>query len=230
MDTTIISPEDYRDSSNNTYKSAYTRAIDSLEKTKGEKWGMVWYHYDHLALVNTEAYLDVGGWDTQIPFYKTDCDMHERLFMKGYKAIDVDVGMIWDVGSTVGDLRIFYERDDEMNGEAYKKLLTELDTLQHRKIADHEHNTANMGRNAWQAAQKGGKGEPFYRDPEGFGEAVKMWQGYGMDVFHAKWGYPECGLRDIGLVEEDMWRVEKDWHTEEVQRQWFRDRQRGKGG
>jgi hypothetical protein len=59
------------------YKSLYRGVLDDWEKTQreGKKWGIHYYAYDRLALVNVEAYKDVGGWDTHIPFYQTDCDM-----------------------------------------------------------------------------------------------------------------------------------------------------------
>ncbi|KAB8304806.1 hypothetical protein EYC80_004148 [Monilinia laxa] len=68
------------------------------------------FSYDRLALVNTDAYQKVGGWDTLIPFYGTDCDMHERLAMEGYAMNEWSAGAIWDVASTLDDLEVLYRK------------------------------------------------------------------------------------------------------------------------
>ena len=61
------------------YKSLYLKAVDILRKIKDDnKVAMRWFSYDRLELVRTQSLVDVGGWDTFIPFYMVDCDMHER--------------------------------------------------------------------------------------------------------------------------------------------------------
>lgn len=61
------------------YKSLYGRAIDVLRKLQyDQNVAMRWFAYDLLELVRTQSLVDVGGWDSFIPFYMTDCDMHER--------------------------------------------------------------------------------------------------------------------------------------------------------
>ena len=47
------------------------------------RWGLKFYNFDRLALVNVAATRDVGGWDTLIPFYSSDCDSYSRLIMRG---------------------------------------------------------------------------------------------------------------------------------------------------
>jgi hypothetical protein len=60
--------------------------------------------------VQTKAYEEVGGWDTSIPFYMTDCDVHERLFMRGFKITDADAGYVVDTGSGLDDLEVLYRK------------------------------------------------------------------------------------------------------------------------
>jgi hypothetical protein len=62
--------------------SLYTRAVAILRYLRQPaipKWAHHFFAYDHLTLVHRDAILDVGGWDTHIPFYATDCDMYDRL-------------------------------------------------------------------------------------------------------------------------------------------------------
>ena len=111
MDSPVISDEEYEE--NGQYKSLYLRAIDVMRESMKIEYGklaMRWYSYDRLELVRTQAFVDVGGWDTLIPFYMTDCDMHERLWMKGLKIEDATAGKIYDVSSSVDDLEIYYQR------------------------------------------------------------------------------------------------------------------------
>ena len=236
MDTVIVSDEEHPDE---PYKSAYTRALEAMEETLKENWGplaCLWYHYDRLALVRTQAFLDIGGWDTLIPFYATDCDMHERLWMKDFKIEQAEAGKIWDVGATLDDLESLYTRGEikstgkaslekrkespQKNSPAYKDLLEKLDVLQRGKNDD------QGKRLSWQGTQKGGQGEPFYRDPDGFTQGVQMWMDFGRGVFHEKWGRGDCDIRAAGLKYDDQWRVVKDWENEDVQRQYWKDKER----
>lgn len=52
-----------------------------------------------------------------------------------------------------------------------------------------------------------------------------MWMDFGRDVFTEKWGRGPCDLREAGLVEEDAWRVVKDWENPDVQKQFRLDRE-----
>ncbi|KAK2629848.1 hypothetical protein QTJ16_000668 [Diplocarpon rosae] len=72
------------------------------------RWAMRFFSYDRLALVNVAAFVEVGGWDTMIPFYMTDCDMHARLEMAQYNIEEVPAGMVFDVGSSLDDLLVLY--------------------------------------------------------------------------------------------------------------------------
>lgn len=226
MDTVVVSDEEY---TAEPYQSLYMRAIAALRETLDPSWGPLatrWFAYDHLALVRTQAFVDVGGWDTMIPFYMTDCDMHERLWMKDFKITDAEAGKVWDVGSSLSDLSLLYKRgpnDEEESGEthlssdgettrlnspAYQSLLLQLDDLQRAKSDN------KAGRNHWQARQKGGQGEPFYRDSDGFEKALGMWMDLGRTVFEKKWGRGPCDIRDAGLRDGDAWRVVEGWEEE----------------
>ncbi|KAK4160827.1 hypothetical protein QBC43DRAFT_324704 [Cladorrhinum sp. PSN259] len=92
------------------YKSLYTLAIEALHKarTEDKKWGMRFFAYDHLALVNRDMLEDIGGWDGMIPYYITDCDAHSRVTMKGWTIADVKAGIIVDVATTLEDLSVLY--------------------------------------------------------------------------------------------------------------------------
>ena len=165
-----------------------------------------------------------------IPFYMTDCNTHERLWMRDFRIENAEAGKVWDVSSSLEDLEILYRRGDEpkmakrqetpapaspsppaaadsdvqRNSPAYQDLLRKLDEMQHAKFID------KGGRNTWQARQRRGQGEPFYRD-------ALMWMEFGRDVFAEKWGRGPCDLRDAGMVEGDAWRVEMDWEKPWVQ-------------
>lgn len=234
MDVVAVSDEEFAEE---PYASLYSRAVAALRKTTQPDYGSLatlWFAYDKLALVRTKAFVEVGGWDTTIPFYMTDCDMHERLFMRQYKIEEVAVGKIWDVSTSLDDLAILYRRGmksskarreeagatieakaasaAERNSPLYQDLLRTLDEMQNYK------NSNSDGRNTWQARQRGGQGEPFYRDPEGFEQAIQMTMELGRKVFEQKWGRVRCDLRDAGMVEGDAWKVVADWENADVQR------------
>lgn len=115
MDVLALSYEDGRDGltppyTDPAYKSLYALCLTALRdaRASGKKWATRFFAYDHLALVNPAAFEDVGGWDTLIPYYLTDCDMHSRLTMKGWTMEDAKAGIITDVASALGDLRALY--------------------------------------------------------------------------------------------------------------------------
>ncbi|KAK0737935.1 hypothetical protein B0T18DRAFT_333477 [Schizothecium vesticola] len=95
------------------YKSLYTLALETLKKARDDdkRWGTRFFAYDHLTLVNPAAYEDVGGWDTLIPYYMTDCDMHSRLTMAEWSLNDARAGIIVDVSTTLTDLAALYRLD-----------------------------------------------------------------------------------------------------------------------
>lgn len=149
------------------------------------------------------------------------CDC--RLWMRNYSIEVANAGWIIDVDSTLDDLSMFYKRGDDhsrrvdnqstprLNSQTYKDLVQKLGELGDAK------NHREAGRNTWQARQKGGKGEPFYRDSDGFERAIQMTISFGRDMFYEKWGRGRCDLRVAGMAETDAWRVVKDWEKPEVQ-------------
>jgi len=101
------------------FKSVYVLCVEALREVlaaKDEetgrplKWAQRFFSYDRLALVNVEAFREVGGWDTQIPFYTTDCDMHARLEMERYDIQERPAGMLYDVGGSLEDLLVLYRK------------------------------------------------------------------------------------------------------------------------
>ena len=233
MDTVVLSDEEW---GGEPYKSLYLRALDALRETLDPAWGPLatrWFAYDKLALVRTQAFVDIGGWDTMIPFYMTDCDMHERLWMRKFRIEVAEAGRVWDVHTSLDNLERLYQRgadppgavakragatgiqsrepDLQRNSVVYQDLVRDLNMLQNLKSDD------EGGRNTWQARQRGGQGEPFYRDPEGFEKGIWMWMDFGRDVFTEKWGRGPCDLRQAGLEEDDAWRLVKDWENPDVQ-------------
>lgn len=92
------------------YKTVYELCLSTLNQTlhSGDKWADRFFAYDHLTLVNRAAYDDVGGWDSFIPYYMTDCDMHSRLLMNGWSQRDAKAGIITDVNTALNDLMALY--------------------------------------------------------------------------------------------------------------------------
>ncbi|KAK5662656.1 hypothetical protein OQA88_8572 [Cercophora sp. LCS_1] len=95
------------------FQSLYALALRALREARRDdpRWGLRFFAYDHLALVNPVAYEDVGGWDTLIPYYITDCDMHSRLAMRNWTMLDAKAGIITDVSTSLDDLAALYRLD-----------------------------------------------------------------------------------------------------------------------
>jgi hypothetical protein len=116
---TVLPPSDpnhdYSD-----FHSLYKNCVDNLRNTthpdpqtgKVPRWAQRFFSYDRLALVNVAAFVQVGGWDTLIPFYMTDCDMHARLEMAGFEMVEVHPGFVFDVASSLDDLVVLYRKKD----------------------------------------------------------------------------------------------------------------------
>jgi hypothetical protein len=115
--STISSPDlkhNYSD-----YPSIYKHCVDALRNVSttidhktGQplRWAMRFFSYDRLALVNVASFQEVGSWDTLIPFYMTDCDMHARLTMAGLDIQERQAGMVFDVGRSLDDLIVLYRK------------------------------------------------------------------------------------------------------------------------
>ena len=217
MDVVAQSHEDQE-----PYKSLYVRAVETVREAskpdyKDKPWAIQFFSYDWLAAVNTKAFVAVGGWDSFVSYYGTDCDMHSRISMAGFTMPVADAGKVFDVTRSLDDLEVLYRRkpksnatgtqdseEDERGGEGWKKLQETLQQMTDEKVAD-------PYRNSWQIRQKGGKGEPFYYDPDGFEKALQMQIHVGTEINDEKWGHRGCDIQKAGLKAGDQWRVEHDW-------------------
>ena len=112
MDVAVVSHEDRKD----PFKSFYMRAVDVVRETQsldykhGKKWAQQFFAYDWLTLVNVEVFSAVGGWDSMVSYYGTDCDMYSRLAMNEYVSPIADAGMIYDVTTSLEDLEVLFRR------------------------------------------------------------------------------------------------------------------------
>ena len=230
MDIIALAEEKYEGT---PYKSLYVRALDKLKEVSGPdylkdpatghkpEWGIQFFAYDWLALNNVKSFMKVGAWDPFVSFYTADCDMHSRFTMHNIVMPVVDAGRISDVGGPM-DLNLLFRR--KINPLNPPKTLDELDKLpeDERGAAGFEmvvkaiqeqveaKKTSKL-RNSWQTRQAGGKGEPFYRDPDGFAEGLEMLIQNGVRTYETKWGHKGCNLLEAGLKPSDAWMVEKDW-------------------
>ncbi|KAI1151484.1 hypothetical protein F4825DRAFT_355098 [Nemania diffusa] len=225
------------------YKSLYTLSLEELNRTwtTDDRWGLRFFAYDHLTLQNPLAIEDIGGWDSLIPYYMTDCDTYTRLTMRNWSQLDANCGVITDTSVALDDLLALY-RDPSVtpkftdpNPPAPKE---EEDEIKERdeipaagreepgmgdpveywkvllKVADSmfHYKHGERGRNTWQSGQHGGQGEPYYYDAAGFSEALEVLTEAGKEVYRRKWGHRDCDLiKGGGLRFADQWRVLKDF-------------------
>ncbi|KAI4131533.1 MAG: hypothetical protein LQ338_001167 [Usnochroma carphineum] len=117
MDVAVHSHEDKE-----PFRSLYMSAVDVIRETqkpdylvdentgKKQEWGIQFFAYDWLSLVNVQSFADLGGWDTMVGYYGTDCDMYSRLSMSNYAQPVQDAGMVYDVTTSMDDLSILYRR------------------------------------------------------------------------------------------------------------------------
>ena len=221
------------------FKSLYMRAVETVREAqkpeyKDNPWAIQFFAYDWFAAVNTKRYVEIGGWDTMIGYYGTDCDMHSRIAMAGMKTVVADAGMVYDVTNSLEDLEVLYrtkakslgrrdevdtstsptpdssttkgEEDtpDTLNSTSFHALASTLDQMAKDKVAD-------PYRNSWQKRQRGGQDEPFYYDADGFEKALQMTIHVGTEIYDEKWGHRGCDIQKVGLKLGDQWRVEHDW-------------------
>ncbi|PQE25173.1 glycosyl transferase family 8 protein [Rutstroemia sp. NJR-2017a BVV2] len=120
------------------HRTIYKHAVEVLRQAKSpdpdpnasdpsKPWAMRFFAFDYLTLVNREAYEAVGGFDTTIPFYSTDCDMYDRLAMAGFETNEpkhlmttignnfdgtdkLGAGSIYDVANSLDDLLVLYRK------------------------------------------------------------------------------------------------------------------------
>ncbi|KAK3990450.1 hypothetical protein QBC44DRAFT_394353 [Cladorrhinum sp. PSN332] len=233
QDLLVFSDEALSLSSDEPYYTLYDRAVGVLQYLllpSSPKWAHHFFAYDHLTLVNRDAVLSVGGWDTHIPFYATDCDLYVRLMWSGFWQGETEIGLILDVNTVLDDLgsllripgvkasysgggnvtdEVEEEEIDLSRGESWERLVELGREMERVKYSD-----GNTWRNTWQVRQQGGEGEPFYRDWEGFEVGTRMMIDMGRSVFAEKWGHRGCDIAKVGIKAEDAWRLERDWAGE----------------
>jgi hypothetical protein len=213
------------------YKTIYELACVAVNHTitTDSRWATRLFAYDYLTLVNPAAFDEVGAWDTLIPYYMTDCDMYSRLTMANLSQHNMRVGIISDVATTLDDLHALYRDpsvqpswsdpnppppESEENAKRKRDLSDPLEYWQVLKDISNQMDYSKQGdrgRNTWQRGQRGGWGEPYYYDAEGFIEALDVITEAGKEVFRRKWGHRDCDLISTGLALGDQWRLEKDW-------------------
>ncbi|KAI1371762.1 hypothetical protein F4677DRAFT_285674 [Hypoxylon crocopeplum] len=208
------------------YKSLYSLCLEELNRTVelDDRWGLRFFAYDHLTLQNPRAIDDIGGWDTLIPYYMTDCDTYTRLHMRNWSQKDANCGVITDTSVALDDLLALYRdpsvtpdfrdpnpppplpppsppSEDEMQKRDLENSAPgPTDPIEYWKVllgvADRmfHYKHSGRGRNTWQSGQHGGQGEPFYYDSAGFSEALDVLTEAGKEVFRRKWGHGNCDL------------------------------------
>ena len=219
------------------YTSLHARALSVLRYMRqpgAPAWAHHFFAYDHLTLVHRDALLEIGGWDTHIPFYATDCDLYNRLTWAGYWQGEAEVGLILDVSSVLDDIGALFRlpgahasfegdpgdesetryaarerrKSVERAGETWEHLVAVGRRMEADKLTED-----GVYRNTWQGKQTGGRGEPFYRDPEGFDTGVHMLVDTGRRLYAEKWGHRGCEI-NTAVRHDDAWRLERDWDPE----------------
>ncbi|RYP33008.1 hypothetical protein DL767_004919 [Monosporascus sp. MG133] len=229
------------------YATIYERAVGLLRYLNGPDmppWSTHFFAYDHLTLVKRDAFLEVGAWDTQIPFYAADCDMYLRLHWAGYWQPQSEAGLIFDVNTVLDDIGALFQLpgshasfkgdpvfEDKKRPGQEAEMQRELDmrgwvekhgeTWVHLveiagRMQEVKSQQKGLLRNTWQTRQEGGFGEPFYRDPRGFEQAQQIMIDAGRRVFAEKWGHRGCDLIDKDIEGGDAWKLERDWDINEA--------------
>jgi hypothetical protein len=254
QDVMVFSDEEVRkkdrdhDHDYDPYATIYERAVGLLRYLQGPdmpEWSTHFFSYDQFTLVNRDAMLEVGGWDTQIPYYASDCDMYLRLHWAGFWQPQSEAGLIFGVSDHLDDIGALFRlpgshatfaRDAaldamepnryglEVEKETERKMWSwvekEGESWQHLvQVAGRMQQAKWIGDGAWrnirQSKQTGGEGEPFYRDAQGFDDAVAIQAEAGRRVFADKWGHRGCDLVEVGIEGKDAWRLQRDWDIDE---------------
>lgn len=185
------------------YKSLYLRVVEDYRLAlQTEEWAMRLYAYDRLSLVAVSAFEAVGGWDTSIPYYPSDCDMYSRLDLAGFVSPSPSVGQIFDVSETIEDLKEFY-LVEQPGSQSYENLFQKISRLSGLK------NQNDETRNTWQGKQRGGEDEPFYSHELGRETSRQKLISLGRWMFKAKWGSDKC--RSGSRRAEDAWASLEKW-------------------
>jgi hypothetical protein len=65
----------------------YARDVDR----QGTRWGVIYTHYDVLCVLNPKTYEEIGGYDTNLPWYFSDNDYFYRMDLAGWARIDSNI-------------------------------------------------------------------------------------------------------------------------------------------
>lgn len=192
------------------YKSFSEKVLDILGECENnmDAWALKWFAYDHLTMVNVEAWRFIGPWDMFIPYYTADCDDYSRMVMNGYDRAETDAkaGMIFDVASVIESPELLFlptkAEQGLLNSKRYQRLLAELRKMEKEK----QRNPG--GRNTRQGVNDKGKGEPWTYDPKGFRRGWWELAEMGKRLYTEKWGQGECNLDSHEGKIEDAWKGE----------------------
>ncbi|KAK8129446.1 hypothetical protein PG999_001826 [Apiospora kogelbergensis] len=109
-DKTNPGPVESREKKKNNFFSAFSSSPSPSPSPPPPqpRWAARFFAYDHLTLQNPKALEAIGGWDTFIPYYMTDCDAYSRFAMDGWTVEPADAGVVTDTASVFDDLRALY--------------------------------------------------------------------------------------------------------------------------
>lgn len=190
---------------------------------KKRKWAIKFFDFDNLALVNVEAWRQIGSWDVFIPYYNTDCDAYARIVLNGYTKEKVQAGYIFDVADIIQDPEIrFFPGPTEsarskwglspsgpepaggtLRSQRFEYLKSELQELMDQKNSNEE------GRNTWQGHKVEGRPrklpEAWTYDTRAFQTSWWAMADYGRAMYIKKWGTLECDLMSENKTLKDSW-------------------------
>lgn len=115
------------------YKSLYQGVVDAIRETKKPgyaedskgrqgRWALRFFAYDWLTMMNTAVLVELGGWDTMISYYTTDCDLYGRMRMSNLSTDAADVGNVWDMYESLPDLAVLYRVGDTKNSTKWHEM------------------------------------------------------------------------------------------------------------
>ena len=128
--------------------------------------------------------------------------MYERMHLANMSTAACDAGPVYDVGMTLPDVSVLYRQGGRRNDSSYYEIREELERMMRLK------GESEGGRNGWQTRQMGGQGEMYWRDQDGFQEALDVQVEAGKEVYRRKWGVGGCvDFGRHGLRVGDEWTV-----------------------
>ncbi|KAF2670911.1 hypothetical protein BT63DRAFT_203835 [Microthyrium microscopicum] len=210
---------------------AKTKSKREIRLHRTPKWGVKFFQYDYLSLVNVQAWVETGQWDPFIPYYNTDCDFYQRMAFAGYPIVEANAGHVFDIADVVQDPeeRFFPATNQrkrnkwsmstegsepeggKINSGRYKWLKAELEEMMEKKLKNEE------GRNTWQTGgiderKEGKNGKPirgrveqWTYEAKGFQAAWWQLADAGRVMYIKKWGTMDCDLKGANKTMDDMW-------------------------